>query len=91
MMLSSDWGVILKAGPAMTTAATGVPSLKGVPVLGIPACGLFAQAAVFDLVYPRILGGERMTRKNIAKLGHGGLCLQCKPCRYPDCSFVKSF
>lgn len=68
-----------------------VADLKGVPVLGIPACGLFAQATVFDLVYPRILAGERMTRKNLAKLGHGGLCLRCTPCRYPDCSFGKSF
>jgi hypothetical protein len=68
-----------------------IATLKGIPVLGIPACGLFAQATVFDLVYPRILAGERITRKNLAKLGHGGLCLQCEPCRYPECSFGKSF
>lgn len=68
-----------------------VANLKGVPVLGIPACGLFAQATVFDLVFPRILVGEKITRKSLAKLGHGGLCLQCDPCRYPDCSFGKSF
>jgi hypothetical protein len=67
-----------------------IATLSGVPVLGIPACGLFAKATVFDLIYPRILAGEKITRKSLAYLGHGGLCLHCDPCRFPDCSFGKS-
>ena len=63
--------------------------LKGVPVLGIPACGLFAERTIFDLIYPRVLAGEKITRREIAELGHGGLCLRCKTCRYPVCPFGK--
>lgn len=65
-------------------------NLLDVPVLGIPACGLFAPVTVFDLIYPRILAGDRITRKDIARIGHGGLCLKCDTCRYPNCSFGKA-
>jgi len=63
--------------------------LKGVPVLGIPACGIFAETTIFDLMYPRVLAGEKITRNDIAVLGHGGLCLKCKTCVYPRCPFGK--
>ena len=42
-----------------------------------------------DLVLPRVLAGDRVTRKSLRGLGHGGLCLGCEVCRYPDCSFGK--
>jgi hypothetical protein len=38
---------------------------------------------------PLILAGEQPTRKEIAALGHGGLCLNCPECRYPVCPFGK--
>ncbi len=63
--------------------------LRNLPVLGIPACGLFAQTTIFDLVYPRVLAGERITRAEIAAFGHGGLCIKCKACVYPCCPFGK--
>ncbi len=66
-----------------------IANLGAVPVLGIPACGLFAANTVFDLIYPRVLTGEKITRKEIAMLGHGGLCLKCKACTYPHCPFGK--
>jgi hypothetical protein len=64
-------------------------TLNGAPVLGIPACGMYATATVFDLVYPRVLAGESITRKTMATLGHGGLCLRCKVCHFPECPFGK--
>jgi molybdenum cofactor synthesis domain-containing protein len=60
-----------------------------IPVLGIPACGMYAAVTVFDLILPRILAGEKITRREIAALGHGGLCMKCKECRYPVCPFGK--
>jgi hypothetical protein len=66
-----------------------IAQLTNVPVLGIPACGLHAVATVFDLIYPRVLAGEKMTRRDMAKLGHGGMCLQCNPCHFPSCTFGK--
>jgi len=62
---------------------------SGIPVLGIPACGMYAAVTVFDLILPRILAGEKVTRTEIAVLGHGGLCMKCKECRYPVCPFGK--
>ena len=61
-----------------------------VPVLGIPACGMYAKATVFDLVLPRILAGEKIGRLELAEIGHGGLCMKCDTCRYPVCPFGKS-
>jgi molybdenum cofactor synthesis domain-containing protein len=60
-----------------------------VPVLGIPACGMYHKTTVFDLVLPRILAGEHIGRYELAELGHGGLCLNCSECRYPVCPFGK--
>jgi len=60
-----------------------------VPILGIPACGMYSRTTVFDLLLPRVLAGERIGREEIADLGHGGLCLHCEECRYPVCPFGK--
>ena len=61
-----------------------------IPVLGIPACGMYAKTTVFDLVLPRILAGETIGRRELSELGHGGLCMKCEECRYPICPFGKS-
>jgi hypothetical protein len=60
-----------------------------IPVLGLPACVLFYRATVFDLVLPRVLAGEPITRKDLAIMAHGGLCLNCEQCHYPVCPFGK--
>ncbi len=88
---------ILKAGA--TDVAYGTPVLPGamflsgmigkVPVLGLPACGMFHKITVFDLVLPRILTGRKIGREEFAELGHGGLCRNCKVCQYPVCNFGK--
>lgn len=60
-----------------------------VPVLGLPGCVLFYRATIFDLVLPRVLAGESLTRKDIALMAHGGMCYNCDVCRYPLCPFGK--
>ena len=66
-----------------------VAYLGGIPVLGIPACGLYYRATALDLVLPRILAGEKIGKAELAFLGHGGLCRDCDECRYPHCPFGK--
>ncbi len=61
-----------------------------IPILGIPACGMYSKTTVFDLILPRVLAGEKIGRKDLAELGHGGLCLKCEVCRYPVCPFGKN-
>jgi hypothetical protein len=63
--------------------------IGSVPILGLPACVLFHRATVLDLVLPRVLAGEHLTRQDLAALAHGGLCLGCGECRYPVCPFGK--
>lgn len=43
-----------------------------------------------DLILPRVMAGEKPGARDLARLGHGGLCLNCKTCRFPGCSFGKS-
>jgi molybdenum cofactor synthesis domain-containing protein len=60
-----------------------------IPILGVPACGMYHAITILDLVLPRVLAGEKIGRRELAELGHGGLCLHCKDCRYPVCPFGK--
>ena len=66
-----------------------VAYLGEVPLLGVPACGLYHRITVLDLVLPRILAGEKIGKAELAFLGHGGLCLDCPECTYPHCPFGK--
>ncbi len=75
--------------PALPGAMFMLAYLGSVPVLGIPACGMFFKITVVDLILPRLLAGERVTRKDIVALAHGGLCRTCAQCRYPNCTFGK--
>ena len=61
----------------------------GTPILGLPGCVMYARATIFDLVLPRIAAGVEVTKKEIAHMGNGGLCLGCPVCHYPICSFGK--
>ncbi|OGW41318.1 MAG: molybdopterin-binding protein [Nitrospirae bacterium GWD2_57_9] len=70
-------------------SAVRSPHSELIPILGIPACGMYAKTTIFDLILPRVLAGERINRKEVAALGHGGLCMKCDVCRYPDCPFGK--
>ena len=61
----------------------------GTPVMGLPGCVMYAKTTVFDLILQREAAGVRVSKKDIVKLGNGGLCLGCKECRYPICPFGK--
>ena len=61
--------------------------LGDVPILGLPACVFYHPRTVFDLMLPRLLAGKQPTVNEIAAMGHGGLCMNCKVCHFPACSF----
>jgi molybdenum cofactor synthesis domain-containing protein len=60
-----------------------------IPVAGLPGCVMYSKRTIFDLVLPRLLTGDRLKPEDLAGLGHGGLCLNCKPCTFPSCGFGK--
>lgn len=100
--MSVDPDDVTRKGIEMTGGVTdcyGAPILPGamflisykddVPILGVPACGLYHKVTILDLILPRILAGEKIERMHIAEMGHGGLCLNCPECRFPVCPFGK--
>ncbi len=80
---------VVYGSPVLPGSMFLVGYIEGVVVVGLPACGMYFKTTVLDIVLPRILAGERIGRKEIASLGHGGLCLGCKSCRFPICPFGK--
>lgn len=75
--------------PVLPGAMLAVAHIGNVPVIGLPACGMYHGITVFDLLIPRILAGEQIGRRELAALGHGGFCRNCSVCQYPVCSFGK--
>ncbi|MBV4430030.1 molybdopterin-binding protein [Clostridium tyrobutyricum] len=63
--------------------------INEVPVLGLPGCVMYNKRTIFDLIVPRLAAGEKVIRKDIIKLGHGGLCIECEKCSFPNCGFGK--
>jgi hypothetical protein len=73
-----------KHGSPESSASSG-----RIPILVIPACGMYHKTTIFDLILPMVLSEELIGRRELAELGHGGLCLNCEECRYPVCPFGK--
>ena len=69
--------------PAHPGSLLWLAELRGRPVLGMPACGMFSQATTFDLILPRVLTGERVDASAMAGLGHGGLLSRDSAYRFP--------
>lgn len=61
----------------------------GTPVMGLPGCVMYAKGTVMELILPRVAADVPVTRKDLAVMGHGGLCLGCPECHYPICPFGK--
>ena len=62
---------------------------NNIPVLGLPGCVMYAKRTIFDIVLPRILTGEILSKEDFDRLGEGGLCLNCPVCTFPGCGFGK--
>jgi hypothetical protein len=81
--------VITYGAPVLPGAMFMLAYLRGMPIIGLPGCVMYHETSIFDLVLPRILAGERLTREDIISFGHGGMCIGCEDCRYPACGFGK--
>ena len=62
---------------------------RSIPVLGLPGCVMYAKRTVFDLILPRVMADDEIKAEEIARLGEGGLCLNCPVCTFPNCGFGK--
>ncbi len=89
-------GIRLAGGKVVTYGAPVLPGamlmlayIEDVPVMGLPGCVMYNRISSFDLVLPRILAGERVSRKDIISFAQGGLCTNCEVCQFPNCGFGK--
>jgi hypothetical protein len=62
-----------KGGAFDVPKADTAPPRPPVPVLGLPACVFHEHFTAFDLLLPRIMAGDIITRGELALLGDGGL------------------
>ena len=79
--------IITYGAPVLPGAMFLVSYLDGVPVCGLPGCVMYAKRTIFDLLLPRLLADDPITAEDIARLGEGGLCLNCEVCHWPNCGF----
>jgi molybdenum cofactor synthesis domain-containing protein len=83
---------IVSYGAPILPGAMFLLAYKGdMPIIGVPGCAMYAKRTVLDLIFPRLLTGEKLTKEDLAKYGHGGLCLECDTCSFPSCSFGKGW
>ena len=65
------------------------PAEGEMQVIGVPACALYFKVTLFDILLPRLLAGRQISRADLAMLGEGGFCANCRLCTWPKCFFVK--
>ena len=81
--------IVSYGAPVLPGAMFMLAFIDDIPVIGLPGCVMYYRASIFDLVVPRLLAGEKVTKSDIIQMGHGGFCSSCKTCRFPSCSFGK--
>ena len=79
--------LILVAAATWIIPAGSYDYVDGVPVVGLPGCVMYSKRTVFDLIVPRLLTGEKLSKRDFVLLAHGGQCQNCPVCTYPDCGF----
>jgi molybdenum cofactor synthesis domain-containing protein len=88
-IIGSGARLVSYGSPILPGAMFAVAYMGDAAILGVPAAVFYYKATVLDLFLPRAMAGDVITREDIVSLGHGGLCLLCKECRYPVCPFGK--
>ena len=81
--------VIAYGAPVLPGAMFMLAYIRNTPVIGLPGCVMYHKTSIFDLVVPRLLAGESVSRDDIVAMGHGGFCSACETCRFPVCPFGK--
>lgn len=80
-----SYGAPVLPGAMFLLAYTG----DGRPVAGLPGCVMYSKRTIFDLVLPSLAAGVEVKADELARLGEGGLCLNCPVCTFPNCGFGK--
>ncbi|TCO71818.1 molybdopterin-binding protein [Marinisporobacter balticus] len=81
--------VVSYGAPTLPGAMFMLAYKNNIPIVGLPGCVMYSKRTIFDLTVPRLVVGEKLTKEDIIRLGHGGFCSSCKVCTFPNCGFGK--
>lgn len=82
--------IVSYGAPVLPGAMFLLAYLGNTPIMGLPGCVMYSKTTVFDLILPRVLAGEVLSKNDLSSLGHGGLCTTCPTCSFPACAFGKA-
>lgn len=61
----------------------GYTDRQHVPIVNLASCSMYSKSTVADLVLPWVMAGERVTSRDLATLGYGGLLDRNMGWRFP--------
>jgi molybdopterin biosynthesis enzyme len=75
--------MIRQGMPAHPGSLCWLATARSCILVGMPSCGLFSQATVFDLVLTRLFGNDPVDAHALSLLGHGGFLTRDMAFRFP--------
>lgn len=82
--------VVFYGAPILPGSQFMLAYKDGIPIIGVPGGALYSRKTTLDLLLPWLFAQDPINYANIAAMGHGGLCEDCKVCHFPQCSFGKA-
>ena len=65
--------LVTYGSPVLPGAMFLLAYFEGKAMMGLPGGVVFSDMSIFDLVIPRVLAGDKITKDDIIKMGHGGI------------------
>lgn len=79
--------IVTQGVPAQPGNMTTLGYKGNVTLIGVPSAAISSPITVMDALLPQIFTGVKFTKAELMRLGNGGLCQQCKPCHFPNCTY----
>lgn len=79
-----SYGAPVQPGNMLMLAYLGKTTL-----VGVPGCAMYFRTTALDTVLARTFAGISVSKRDLARMGEGGLCNNCKECHYPVCYFCR--
>jgi molybdenum cofactor synthesis domain-containing protein len=86
-MMDAGVNLLQKGNPVQPGNNLSIGYLAGIPVCSVPAAALTYHATALDIFLPRLFAKIDITKENIIRSAHGGLCHFCTTCSFPLCPF----
>ena len=73
--------------PAQPGNMTLISYIGEVAAIGVPGAAVSKPVTVLDVILPQLFCKIKFSKENLVELGDGGLCMSCKSCHFPNCTF----